>query len=333
MSLYNPSMEDRSDSGGGVSTVDLARQLEPALVEACGGRLGKIRWFQADWQRGGAATGYALLRDAEGEGEREVVVKAPVGPMEHRFTTGLGTIDAPTPRIGAAGDTLGAYDLAWLVIEKIDGQPLSRESGKKLFRDLAVAAAGFYARSRELWTPQGALEEPAWEQLVAKARENVKTNGVPDEQRWNNALKKVQRSLDRLVDRWESRPITDWSHGDLHPGNAMRRAAGSVWGDPMCVLIDLANVHPGHWVEDAVYLERIFWGREHILEGAKPMKLLAKARKDAGLDNGEEASELANIRRVLLAACVPAYLEREGHPAYMAASLERLERLAPLVCD
>lgn len=331
MSLYNPDMEDQPERTESVSTVDLAQQLEPAICEACDGRLGKIRWFQADWQRGGAATGYATLRNGESD-EREVVVKVPVGPMEHRFTTGLGGVDAPTPRIGAAGNTLGGYDLAWLVIEKIDGQPLSREKGKTLFRELATAAAGFYARSRELWKPEGVMAEPHWEVLIATARKNVKTNGLPEEQRWNNALKRVQKSLTRLADRWESRPVTDWCHGDLHPGNAMRRADGSAWGEPMCVLIDLANVHPGHWVEDAVYLERIFWGREHILGGARPMKLLAKARKDAGLENGDEASELAIIRRVLLAACVPAFLEREGHPAYLAASLERLEELAPRVC-
>ena len=52
------------------------------------------------------------------------------------------------------------------------------------------------------------------------------------------------------------------------------------------VLIDLAEVRPGHWVEDAVYLERLHWARPERLKGRNPVKLLAAARRRLGLEIG-----------------------------------------------
>jgi hypothetical protein len=40
---------------------------------------------------------------------------------------------------------------------------------------------------------------------------------------------------------------------------------------------------------------------------------------------------LANTRRVLMAASVPAFLLHEGHPRYVHAALELIEKLLPLV--
>lgn len=74
---------------------------------------------------------------------------------------------------------------------------------------------------------------------------------------------------------WESRPRDTWCHGDLHPGNAMRRDLGNGQRG-RCVLLDLAFVHPGHWVEDAVYIERQFWARPSCL--ARP----SRCRRSAG---------------------------------------------------
>jgi hypothetical protein len=41
--------------------------------------------------------------------------------------------------------------------------------------------------------------------------------------------------------------------------------------------------------------------------------------------------QLANIRRVLMASCAPAMMEREGDKAYLHAALEVLERFLPQV--
>ena len=106
----------------------------------------------------------------------------------------------------------------------------------------------------------------------------------------------------------------------------MWRTSGA---QPVCVLIDLALVHPGHWVEDGVYLERQFWGHMDALHGVKPVSQLAKCRKKLGLSTEGEFQTLANVRRVLTAACVPVFLGREGNPAYVHAGLELLERLLP----
>jgi hypothetical protein len=310
---------------GGAS--DLASQLAPALREACDGRLSDIRWFRADWQRGGAATGYADF--TFDDGPREVVIKLPVGPVEHRFTTALGATDAPTPRIAASGMELGGYDLAWLVIERLPGEPLSRGAEAKVIRGVLEAAAVFQMRAGERWAPEGRGPQAPWEELVARAREAVKANPIPEQQRWNEALKKVQRALPVMLERWEARPIDAWCHGDLHLGNAMVRPEGSQWGGAGCVLLDLAEIHPGSWVEDAVYLERIYWGRSDALHGVKPVSTLARARRKLGLENGEHYNEIADLRRVLTAACAPAFLHREGAPAYLHAALETIERLLP----
>ncbi len=98
-----------------------------------------------------------------------------------------------------------------------------------------------------------------------------------------------------------------------------------------CTLIDLALVHPGHWVEDAVYLERLYWGRSDLLEGVRPVPFLAQARRERGMSSPEDYTLLANIRRVLMAACVPNFLKHEGHPRYVSAALDVLERLLPVV--
>lgn len=315
----------------GVALHALAQQLGPALCEACDARLGEIRWFQSDWQRGGAATGYGEFWVDPQNGRpselREVVVKLPVGPVEHRFTTGLAVTDAPTPRVVAHGSEVGGYDLAWLVMERLPGDPLSLDKSEGVFAELAAAAAAFHLHAAAIMPAGAPKDRPDWDALLAKSRESLRVNEVPDGQKWKEAVKHVQKALPRLVAKWESRPISGWCHGDLHPGNAMRRPEGSPWGPPCCVLLDLAEVHPGNWVEDAVYLERLYWGRPDALHGMKPLKLLAQARRAIGLDNGETYPDLANVRRVLMAACAPAFLHREGNARYMAAALDIVERL------
>ena len=345
-------------NGGEAGAASLAAALEPVLRAACEERLSEVQWFRSSWQAGGAATGFATFR-VEGADPVPVVVKLPVGPAEYRWTVALGGLPhaverlddgplddggacevspgyacamGPTPRVYAAGAAIGGYDLAWLVVERLDGTPVSNSMSRTSLESMLRATADWYTRAARLRAVDGArgVKTENWEGLLSRAREAIKTHGIAEPQRWNHAVHQAQRALPTLTARWSARPINTWCHGDLHPGNAMLRRGFAGNGAGACVLIDLALVHPGHWLEDAVYLERLPWGRSELLDGVKPVNFLARACRDAGLPTGEDYTLLANVRRVLMAATAPAFLAREGHPKYIHAALEMLERCLPL---
>ncbi|MCC6322163.1 MAG: aminoglycoside phosphotransferase family protein [Phycisphaerales bacterium] len=323
----------QADSGS------LAAMLCPVLQSACEGRLSPVQWFRSAWQAGGASTGTATYQLTPTR-SIDVVVKLPVGPLEYQWTTRVGACEpavehhtGPTPRVLAAGAELGGYDLAWLVVEKLAGQPLSAMLSHDAVQGLLHAAAVWYKAAADVrdiadCTPP---KRENWADLIARGREAVRDNSLPDEQRWNEALKHVQRVLPRLVQHWEARRINTWCHGDLHPGNAMLRAPvpganGDTSAAGRCVLIDLALVHAGHWVEDALYLERLFWAKPDMLFGIKPVATVARFRRELGLDTSDDYGSIALLRRTLMAATVPAFLEHEGHPKYVRSALDVLER-------
>lgn len=311
----------------------LGPALGPALIEHCGGRLSDLAWFRSTWQHGGASTAFARWRLDDGR-EVEALVKLPIGPTEWRWTTRLGrwerwdapeSVRLPTPRVLAAGEHLGSYDLMWLITEKLRGF----EAGSSFDEAAAVRLLSSVARMQGMADGLGLTGQAPttdWARLVAKSREDLKRFEVPEAQRWNEALKHVQRHLPRLDAMWRSRACNAWCHGDVHPGNAMRRD-----GSPDAVLIDLALVHRGHWVEDAVYLERQFWGREERLGGLKPVGTLARIRRELGLSSSDHYAEVANLRRLLMAATTPAFVLQEGHPRHLHAALEVVEKLLPRV--
>ncbi len=284
---------------------------------------------------GGAATAHAVF-DGKPESNphlppapRPVVVKLPLGPREHRILTGLGATSAPTPRVLASGRELGGYDFAWVVMERLDGLPLSAHLHKEVFDHVIDAVVRFSRHAADLWPLDPPPPGPDWSDLLDRSRRALKDNpGVPNIQQWASAAKRASRALPHLLDLWDSRSINTWCHGDLHPGNCMRRTDGQLWAaDPGFVLFDFAEVHAGHWVEDAVYLERLYWGRPQVLEGVKPVSLLARARRNAGLETGDDYGTLADIRRLLMGVTAPAFLHREGYRAYMDAALQIVERL------
>lgn len=334
----------------------LSVALEPVLREACGGRLGEVEWFQSAWQRSGAATGFSRYR-LNDQTTIDVMVKMPVGPVELRWTSTLGAADhaawdgpeaihKPTPRVVACGAELGGYDLGWMVVERLNGQLLSTKLDAEAVMDLLRTAADFHeaaARARP------AIDEvpraTPWEEHIAKSREATKVGGIAESQHWNDSLKRVQKALPVLTARWSGRVMNTWCHGDLHPGNAMHRglaeaaaggegrevAAGPAVVRHGCVLVDMALVHPGHWVEDALYLERQYWGHAELLHGVKPVTALAKIRRERGQATDDHYAELALVRRVLMAACAPAFVEREGNPKYLHAALELIDQTLPQV--
>ena len=316
-------------------TDSLASSLGPLICEVCAPKLASLEWFRATWQRGGAATGRAVWTRPDGRSV-DAIVKLPVGPVEHRWTTILGGVEEDewyspeaeslcTPRVLAAGEMLGGYDLAWLVLERLDGRPLSTGWDKRSLLDLIDAAAMMQARAQRAMPVTGSPRPTDLAALLDKARHAVHIQDIEQDQRWNDSLKRIQKGLDRLVREWEDRPMESWCHGDVHAGNAMRRGDGD---DGPCVLIDLALVHPGHWIEDAVYLERQFWGKPELLFGLDVVEAMSKARRRHGLEPGPDHKRVADLRRLLAAACAPAFLPLEGHPAYLHACLEVMGRLS-----
>lgn len=319
---------------------DLATLLGPILLHVTGERLGPIQWFRSAHQRGGAATGFSTWT-VDGR-STPALVKLPVGPVEHRWTSSLGACELsqwgerwsrsiPTPRVLAEGTELGGYDLAWLVVERLTGAPMPHTLDQEAGADLLRAAADFQAAAMKAAPLGPRPASPDWDRTLERVRELVRDDAFPESPRWITVIKKVRRSFPILRHRWESRPINAWCHGDLHPGNALRRAVPEG-DDPAgrhgCVLIDLALVHPGHWVEDALYLERQYWGHEKQL-GLKPVPTLARFRRERGLPADDSYGDLAMVRRVLMAACAPALIDREGNPKYLRAALEIIERCLP----
>ncbi len=386
--------------------------LEAGLVRACqdqGFTLQDVQWFRSDWQRGGGSTGFATLAGDSLPTLTPVVIKLPVGPVEFKWTCALAADGhAPTPRVLARGSEIGSAELSWLIIERLPGPVVGSDLTPEVVTQMLQACAQVQARCQAI-EPVGAASPPfPFDRLIEKSRQVAKLGDIASSQVWSHALRDVARALPTLVARWNSRTINAWCHGDLHGGNALRRADGSI------CLIDLALVHPGHWLEDALYLERVTWsrtlaqraadaasqtagahthlnghahpaGQPHAVDpserlapapgwagkqfgerhafshhadqlhqgharadkkhkgakgpkptgseshGASLLSQLASFRRELGLVCDDDYGQLANTRRVLMASCAPAWIEREGNPRHLAHALEIIERLLPQV--
>lgn len=318
-----------------------ASMLEPVLRGVCRGRLSPVRWFKAIWQHGGAGTGYAEWTTAAG-GTIPCVVKFPVGYAEYAWTKRLGltaerdwdspeATGLPTPRVLAGGFELGSYDFAWLVMERFPGLPLGaqRMDATDVWALFETTAAFHAAAVLERPVDPECPVEHDWVSLVERARRTAAEGGlVEGGSAWVRALGRVLPVLPGLLERWESRRADTWCHRDVHAHNAMRREASGGGRGPLA-LIDLARVAPGCWIEDALYLERLCWGREETLCGVDPVTTLARARRSLGLPADDDDLALADVRRVLMAATSPAFSRTQGDPVYLGAALERLDRLLP----
>ncbi len=298
----------------------LAATLVPVLGDACDGKLSEITWFKADWQRGGAATGTATYRLDGGE-TADVVVKLPVVQRELLWMRRLQKASV-VPKLYASGDTLGGYDLAWVVIERFPYGPLGTHWHDDHTERVADAAARFYEASSHYPVDLDPVKEP-WADLLRDAQESLNINDVPNKPQWKKAVKTLRGRLEVISESWEARDATQWLHGDLHLANAMSRVG--LESGPVC-LIDLAEVRAGHWIEDAVYFERQLWGRPDRLKTHKPVKAIAGARRRRGLSVEDNYARLAMVRRALLAGTAPKYLKSEGDRRHLETCLDWLER-------
>jgi len=297
--------------------------LEPVLRRACDDRLSAIRWFRTDWQRGGALTGYASYRADDGA-DHHVVVKMPVPPRERYWLARVQREPEVAPVVYAHGDQVGGYDLAWVVMEALPHGPLNPQWQGAEFDLLIDAASRFYAATRAVQPPDAAdgLDRD-WHKLLELAVQQVRNGAVSHPREWKEALKKAGRRLDGWLERWRARPIADWCHGDLHLANAMTRHPPP---DGPALLLDLAQVRPGHWVEDAVYFEHLYWAWPERLAGRKLCKQLARARKGRGIRGDDGWAEFAQLKRALLAMAAPARLNVEGSERHVQAALAVLQR-------
>lgn len=320
-------IKDSPDSGSAADQRSLAASLVPALVAATDGRLDPdVSWFRADWQRGGAATAQATW-NGEATGHAAAVLKIPVPRREatwlHRLQrTAEGEMPV-VPRIYASGAEVGGADLRWVLMERFPAGPL----GMRWHDDHVPRVARAIARFHRDAAASAPVDEPPrvepWDQLLEESRISVVENAIPERRRWTRALKDFGRRLGSFVATWRDRDCAHWLHGDAHLANAMSRDAidsGEV------SLIDLAEVHAGHWVEDAVYLERQLWMRPERLAAHPPVRAVADARRSLGLSVGADWPRLASVRRALLAATAPKFIRSEGHPKHLAACLDWLER-------
>ena len=315
----SPGPRDTSTDLPASPNVPFGGNLEPSLRRSCDHRLSAIRWFRTDWQRGGALTGYATYRD-EQDVEQSVVVKLPVPPTELRWLRRLQGHDV-VPTLYASGEAVNGYDFAWVIMERLPHGPLGPAWHGNEFDLLVDVAARFHAAASNYDIDQPGRQKD-WHAILKQARDAVQRNHLPQTQQWKEALKKANRKLDKWIEVWEQRPINQWCHGDLHLANALTRREPP---QGPALLIDLAQVHAGHWIEDALYFEHLYWPHRDHLNGRKLCSMIARQRRNLGLTVEDDWARLASVRRALLAMSTPAALSQQPEYQLIPAALEVLE--------
>jgi hypothetical protein len=298
----------------------LASSLEPVLREQTNNQLSDIYWFRTDWQRSGATTGFATW-NSEDASDVPVVVKLPINKNELRWTRRMQNANGVAPNLFASDERLNGYDLAWLIIERFPVGPLGAHWDDSNIERISESAALFSKFASEFPVDQKGRREN-WKDLLEIAKKSIRENNLENESRWKKAQSQLSKRLAGLLELWRGRRINQWLHGDVHLANAMCRT-----DEPHAPvsLIDLAEVHAGHWIEDAVYLERQLWGHKSRLKASRPVHAMAIARKKFGLQVDDNYHQLVDIRRLLLAATAPAFMQSEGNPRYLASCLAQFE--------
>ena len=260
----------------------LAAHLRPFLAHALESAIGEpvehIEFFRGVWQRGAIAAARVRLST------RELVVKVPTVARELHWFRLLGGRGDSVARLHASGTSLGPHSLAWIALERLPHGPCMRGIGPSDIERLAAASArlAHAMRDQARAAPPGGATPPDGDAIDAARDHGGDTVGsdAADTRAWLALLDQVARDLPTLLAHWNARAPREWIHGELHPRHALAR---SPWPSAPLILADLAHVRRGHWVEDAVQLERLFWTRPDLLRAARPVRAVAQARRALGL--------------------------------------------------
>ena len=273
--------------------------------------------FRTVWQHGGAATAWVKCVETQRDG----MVKLPVKAWERRWHRRIRESRDPdlAPDLFAIGDTIGNVDFAWIVMERIQGNPLHQVPDAHSVEQACEAFARFQKASQ----PFAVQRRPApagWLKQIEQTRKSLQALPQDLAVSWRDALDALAKYHDEAIAAWRYRPIKGWVHGDAHLGNILRTEQDEVH------LIDFAEVRAGHWVEDAIALERPLWQRPELLSNMDPVDMMAGYRRQLGLPVRAEDGRLAAIRRTLLAATAPAWSRTEGGFAGLRSTLKVLEQ-------
>lgn len=273
--------------------------------------------FRTVWQHGGAATAWVQCVETQRDG----MVKLPVKGWERRWHRRIRESRDPelAPDLFAIGDTIGNVDFAWIVMERIQGNPLHQVPDAHSVEQACEAFARFQKASR----PFAVQRRPApagWLKQIEQTRKSLQALPEDLAVSWRDALDALAKYHDEAIAAWRYRPIKGWVHGDAHLGNILRTEQDEIR------LIDFAEVRAGHWVEDAIALERPLWQRPELLSNMDPVDMMAGYRRQLGLPVRSEDGRLAAIRRTLLAATAPAWSRTEGGLSGLRSTLKVLEQ-------
>ncbi len=300
--------------------IPFGANLELPLINALNGKLSEIQWFRTDWQRGGAATGYAQFTDDQ-QKTHQVVVKLPVPPIELLWLNRLQKHPNIAPKIFASGKSIGPYDIAFVIMQRLPHGPINTTWQDQQFPLIIDAVTKFYAAAAN-YPIAPPRQKTDWRRALDTARQHIKNESLQNPQQWKNALKKAKRNLKDWLSIYSDRPLTDTCHGDLHFGNAL---SPNPAPQGPAILIDYALVYTGSWIEDAVNLEYLNWSLPKLIKKQNIPKAIAKARRDLNLPVHKDWAKHAQALRYLYAMTAPASLHNFGQSQHLSHALDILE--------
>ena len=200
----------------------LASSLEPALRKQTNNRLNDIYWFRTDWQRGGAATGFATW---DGDAEKtDVVIKLPVNQRELGWTRKMQSAGGVVPQLFDSGEQLNGYDLTWMIIERFPVGPLGKHWESNNIARIAEAAARFTNGASAFPVDQAGRRED-WSVLLRTAKKSVRKNHIQNEKSWKkeNIYQKIQ-DYNKELPKFIFHDGPPYANGNIHLGHLLNKA-------------------------------------------------------------------------------------------------------------
>jgi hypothetical protein len=254
-----------------------------------------------------------------------VLVKVGATPREVRWTRDLARVDPGLiPTLHASGDAIGDQPLAWLVMERCR-HVVGWQWGGVGYGMLMEAGVRFHLAARALGPPLGPgdVATAAYCQRVRLGA----AGGPPAPGPAETVLARMERDWEWVLAVCR----VELCHGDLHPGNAVSRAAPP---DPeaRALLIDHAP-QPMPWVYDPAYCEVVYWRTPTPHGEPTLVHAMAAVRARHGLEV-PPAAELDRLATLFLAWNALRLWSHEAHrrhhPDYADAARGYVEAAARL---